>query len=118
MEKSEVEETLDKTIRPGVVHGTVRMPGDKSISHRALMFGALAEGASRARNVADSADCRATRRIIQMLGARVRDIAPGELEIEGSGLANLTEPADVLDAANSGTTTRLMAGILASRPFY
>jgi 3-phosphoshikimate 1-carboxyvinyltransferase len=118
VEKSEVEGTLDKTIRPGAVHGTVRMPGDKSISHRALMFGALAEGASRARNVADSADCRATRRIIQMLGARVRDIAPGELEIEGPGLANLTEPADVLDAANSGTTTRLMAGILASRPFY
>ncbi len=109
---------MDKTIRAASVRGTVRVPGDKSISHRALMFGALAQGVSRARNVADSADCGATRRIVEALGARVRDAAPGELEIEGPGLAGLSEPADVLDAANSGTTTRLMAGILASRPFY
>jgi len=109
---------MDKTIIPGSVRGTARMPGDKSISHRALMFGALAGGTSHARHVADSADCRATRRVVEMLGARVRDVAPGELEIEGPGLAGLSEPADVLDAANSGTTTRLMAGILAARPFY
>ena len=83
-----------------------------------VMCGALAEGASRARNVADSADCRATRRIVEALGARVLDVAPGEVRIEGPGLAGLTEPADVLDAANSGTTTRLGAGILATRPFY
>jgi len=109
---------MDQTIRPASVRGTVRVPGDKSVSHRALMFGALARGASQARNVADSADCRATRRIVQALGARVRDLAPGELEIESPGLDGLVEPADVLDAANSGTTTRLMAGILATRPFY
>ncbi len=109
---------MDKTIRPSSVRGTARMPGDKSISHRALMFGALAAGTSRARNVADSADCRATRRIVEALGARVQDGAPGEVQIEGPGLAGLHEPADVLDAANSGTTTRLMAGILATRPFY
>jgi len=109
---------MDKTIIPGSVRGTARMPGDKSISHRALMFGALAGGTSHARHVADSADCRATRRVVEMLGARVRDVAPGELEIKGPGLAGLSEPADVLDAANSGTTTRLMAGILAARPFY
>ncbi len=109
---------MDQTIRPASVRGTVRVPGDKSVSHRALMFGALARGTSRARNVADSADCRATRRIVQALGARVRDRAPGELEIESPGLNELAEPADVLDAANSGTTTRLMAGILATRPFY
>jgi len=105
-------------ITRGSVRGTARVPGDKSISHRALMFGALAQGTSHARHVADSADCRATRRVVEMLGARVRDVAPGELEIEGPGLDGLSEPADVLDAANSGTTTRLMAGILAARPFY
>ncbi len=109
---------MDQTIRPVSVRGTVRVPGDKSVSHRALMFGALARGTSHARNVADSADCRATRRIVQALGARVRDLAPDELEIESPGLDGLTEPSDVLDAANSGTTTRLMAGILATRPFY
>ncbi len=109
---------MDQTIRPASVRGTVRVPGDKSVSHRALMFGALARGTSYARNVADSADCRATRRIVQALGARVRDLAPGELEIESPGLDELAEPADVLDAANSGTTTRLMTGILATRPFY
>ena len=109
---------MDKTIRPAAVRGTVHVPGDKSISHRALMCGALAEGTSHVRNVADSADCRATRRIVEALGARVVDVAPGEVCVEGPGLAGLTEPADVLDAANSGTTTRLVAGILATRPFY
>ena len=109
---------MDKTIGPGVVRGTARVPGDKSVSHRALMFGALAAGTSRARNVADSADCRATRRVMTALGARVRDLAPGEVEIDGPGLANLSEPADVLDAANSGTTARLVAGILATQAFY
>src|SRR2546423_11454531 len=82
------------------------------------MCGALAEGTSHARNVADSADCRATRRIVEALGARVVDVALGEVCVEGPGLAGLTEPVDVLDAANSGTTTRLVAGILATRPFY
>lgn len=109
---------MDKVIRPASVRGTVCVPGDKSVSHRALMLGALAAGTSHARNVADSADCRATRRVVEALGARVCDVAPGTVAIEGPGLHGLTEPADVLDAANSGTTTRLMAGILASRPFY
>lgn len=113
-----VAETVQTTITPAGIRGTVCVPGDKSISHRSLMFGALAAGASRARNVADSADCRATRRIVQALGARVSDLAPGEIMIESPGLDGLVEPADVLDAANSGTTTRLMAGILAGRPFY
>ena len=109
---------MDKTIRPAAVRGTVQVPGDKSISHRALLCGALAEGTSHARNVADSADCRATRRIVEALGARVVDVASGEVCVEGPGLTGLTEPVDVLDAANSGTTTRLGAGILATRPFY
>lgn len=82
------------------------------------MFGALAAGTSHARNVVDSADCRATRRIVQALGVSITDVAPGEVSIHGDGLAGLREPDDVLDAANSGTTTRLMAGILATRPFY
>lgn len=109
---------MEQRVTPAAVHGIVTVPGDKSISHRALLCGALAEGVSHARNVADSADCRATRRMIEALGARVTDVGPGEVEICGPGLTNLTEPRDVLDAANSGTTTRLAAGILAARPFY
>jgi len=109
---------MDMLLTTGPVRGVVRVPGDKSVSHRVLLFGALAAGVSHASNVADSADCRATRRIITALGATVRDLAPGDVEIEGQGLDHLREPADVLDAANSGTTTRLMLGVLASRPFY
>lgn len=99
------------------MYGTVRLPGDKSVSHRALMFGALVQGVSRARNVADSADCRATRRVVQALGVQVDGAGPAEVRITSPGLDGLGEPQDVLDAANSGTTARLMAGILATRPF-
>ena len=109
---------MEKRLSSASLRGTVQVPGDKSVSHRALMFGALARGVSRARNLADSADCRATRRIMEALGARVTDLGDGEIGVEGPGLDGLGEPADVLDAANSGTTTRLMIGILAARPCY
>lgn len=114
---SEKAGVVERTIRPARVYGTVRLPGDKSVSHRALMFGALVQGVSRARNVADSADCRATRRVVQALGVQVDGAGPAEVRITSPGLDGLGEPQDVLDAANSGTTARLMAGILATRPF-
>lgn len=94
------------------------MPGDKSVSHRALMLGALAQGVTRVRGLAPGADVRATRACLEALGVR---IAPGgdagALAVEGCGLRGLRPAPGTLDALNSGTTARLMMGILAAHPF-
>jgi len=93
------------------VEGTLRVPGDKSISHRALMFAALGSGRSRVRGILDSADVRSTAGVLRALGVDVPDLADA-IEIEGVGLHGLRAPSDVLDCGNSGTTTRLMAGVV------
>ena len=96
------------SVSPGrPLRGRVRVPGDKSISHRALMLGALAEGVSRVRGLSDGGDVRRTRAAVQALGAT----AEGE-RITG-GRRRLHEPADVIDVGNSGTTIRLLAGLCA-----
>lgn len=99
------------------LRGTVRVPGDKSISHRALCFAALAEGRSRLGNLATGADVAATRRALEQLGVRVEASDAGVLVVEGRGVEALTEPEDVVDCGNSGTTMRVLPGVLASRPF-
>jgi 3-phosphoshikimate 1-carboxyvinyltransferase len=95
--------------------GTVRVPGDKSISHRAVLFGALAEGTTRVHNFLAANDCRATVRVVRALGVTVEQPAPTELVVHGSG--RLTEPSGPLDCGGSGTTMRLLAGIMAGQPF-
>lgn len=100
------------------LRGVIRVPGDKSISHRAVMLGSLAEGATRVFNFLPSADCRATVECFRALGVRIRKSADGALSIEGRGLRELREPDDVLDVGNSGTTMRLLAGILAGQDFF
>lgn len=99
------------------LRGTIRMPGDKSISHRAVMLGALAEGTTRVFNFLRSEDCLATVRCFQELGIRV-DESADMLSIQGRGLHGLKEPEDVLNAGNSGTTMRLLTGILAGQEFF
>jgi 3-phosphoshikimate 1-carboxyvinyltransferase len=99
------------------IAGTVRVPGDKSISHRAVMLSALAEGESRIRGFLHAGDTLATVAMVRALGAEVREISPTELQIHGRGLRGLAEPEDVIDAGNSGTTLRIGAGILAAQPF-
>jgi 3-phosphoshikimate 1-carboxyvinyltransferase len=99
------------------ISGTVRVPGDKSISHRAVMLSALAEGESRIRGFLHAGDTLSTVAMVRALGAEVREISPTELSITGCGLRGLSEPEDVLDAGNSGTTMRIGAGILAAQPF-
>ncbi len=94
----------------------LRVPGDKSISHRALLFAALAEGTSRLAGLQGGLDVAATRRAIEALGAVVRDEGD-RVAVEGRGLGGLTEPADAVDCANSGTTMRLLAGVLAGHGF-
>jgi 3-phosphoshikimate 1-carboxyvinyltransferase len=101
------------------VSGDVTVPGDKSLTHRALMFSAVASGESRLRGLLPGADCRGTASVLRALGCAVPDLpADGsEIVVAGRGIASWTAPAEWLDCGNSGTTARLMMGLLASRPF-
>ena len=101
---------------PRPLRGTVRVPGDKGISHRALLFGALAEGRSRVAGLAGGDDVRRTRRAVRALGVRVTGSGT-TATVTGLGVDGLTEPAGVIDCGNSGTSMRLLAGLLAGRPF-
>jgi len=98
--------------------GTIRVPGDKSISHRALMFGAMAVGQTRIAGLLEGEDMLRTAAAMRALGAEVTQEGPGAWVVAGRGVGGLTEPADVLDMGNSGTAARLLAGILASHPFF
>lgn len=94
----------------------VHVPGDKSISHRALMLGALADGVASVDNLLRSADVESTANVLRALGVRI-DVDGARATIHGLGLGRLAAPAMPLDCGNSGTTTRLMAGIVAAHPF-
>jgi 3-phosphoshikimate 1-carboxyvinyltransferase len=99
------------------LRGHLRVPGDKSISHRALMFAALANGTSQLSHLATGDDVAATRRALETLGVRVKVGRDGALTVRGTGAVGLREPDAVLDCANSGTTMRVLSGILVGRPF-
>lgn len=92
------------------------MPGDKSISHRALILGALAEGPSRVRGILESEDVHSTAGVLRSLGAEIPELSP-DMRLTGRGLRGLSAPTSSLDCGNSGTTTRLMAGVVAAHPF-
>ena len=96
------------------VTGTVRVPGDKSISHRALLINAIAGGEARVRGILPSADVRATARVLRALGVPVPELS-ADLTLHSEGLRALRTPGEPLDCGNSGTTTRLMAGVVAGR---
>ena len=98
------------------LNGTLAIPGDKSISHRAVMFGSLAEGTTRITNFLEGADCLSTISCFQKMGINIEN-NNGEILVRGKGLHGLTAPDDVLDVGNSGTTTRLISGILAGQDF-
>ena len=100
-------------VRGGVpCHGTVRTPGEKSISHRAVLFAALAEGTSVIHGLSDGADVAATLAAVEALGASVERAADGTVTIRG-GRGRLHEPGAALDCGNSGTSMRLLAGVVA-----
>ena len=98
------------------LEGRVRAPGDKSISHRALMFAALADGRSRVTNLATGGDVQATRRALQCCGVNI-DQHGDAVIVESKGATEWSDPDDVIDCGNSGTTMRVLIGVLASRPF-
>jgi len=108
--------------KPRVLRGSVTPPGDKSISHRAAMFNAIADGTVRIGNFAPGVDCASTLSVLRALGVHVTrqpsvDAGGDSIEVHGAGMDGLRRPDDALDAGNSATTMRLIAGILAGRPF-
>ena len=97
--------------------GSVSIVGDKSISHRAVIFGALAEGVSKINNVLISGDTKATIQIFKNLGVNIKLLDQNTLEISGVGLNGLKQFDGELDAINSGTTARLLMGLLSKQNF-
>ncbi|MBC1557619.1 3-phosphoshikimate 1-carboxyvinyltransferase [Listeria booriae] len=98
------------------LNGTIRVPGDKSISHRSIMFGALANGTTTVSNFLKGEDCLSTIGVFRALGVRIEEF-PDKIVVHGTGWDGLKRPDETLDVGNSGTTIRLMLGILAGRPF-
>ena len=103
---------------PAAIGGTLAVPGDKSISHRALLLGAIAEGPTTIRGLLRGEDCLATLAALRALGVSISETADGTIHIQGRGPAGLREPGQALDCGNSGTSLRLLAGLLAGRPFF
>jgi 3-phosphoshikimate 1-carboxyvinyltransferase len=99
------------------VAGEVSVPGDKSISHRAALIGAIADGATDIDGFLEGDDCRATLAAIAAMGVGIARAAPGRIRVEGVGRGGLEAPAQALDVGNSGTSMRLLAGILAAQAF-
>jgi 3-phosphoshikimate 1-carboxyvinyltransferase len=116
--KEDVSQDLIINLSPSGVslQGRILVPGDKSISHRALMLGALAQGETKIQGLLLGEDPRSTASCFQAMGAEISPLNTELVTVKGIGLGNLQEPFDVLNAGNSGTTLRLMLGILASHP--
>ena len=100
--------------RSGPLSGTASVPGDKSISHRALIFGAMALGETRITGLLEGQDVLDTARAMQAFGATVQQHGPGSWSVQGVGVGGFTEPADVIDCGNSGTGVRLIMGCMAT----
>ncbi|ODJ48362.1 3-phosphoshikimate 1-carboxyvinyltransferase [Brochothrix thermosphacta] len=98
------------------LNGIIEVPGDKSISHRAIMFGALANGQTTIEHFLHGEDCLSTIAVFRQLGVAI-DVSSDKITVHGTGIESLKQPSTILDVGNSGTTIRLMMGILAGRPF-
>lgn len=105
-----------KFTKSGPLHGEITIPGDKSISHRSIMFGSLAKGTTEITHFLQGADCLSTISCFQKLGIEIEN-QKDRIWVHGKGLDGLTKSDSILDTGNSGTTTRLISGILAAQPF-
>ncbi|MEF3274790.1 MAG: 3-phosphoshikimate 1-carboxyvinyltransferase [Chloroflexus sp.] len=103
---------------PKRLRGVVHVPGDKSISHRAVLLNAIATGSAQITNFLPGADCLSSVACVRALGVSIDQRTERELIVHGVGTGGLREPVDVLDCGNSGTTLRLLAGLLAGQPFF
>jgi 3-phosphoshikimate 1-carboxyvinyltransferase len=112
--------TDDLIIQPSAsgvsLQGQIEVPGDKSISHRALMLGAISQGETQIQGLLLGEDPRSTAECFRAMGAEISDLNTQMVSVKGIGLGQLKEPVDILNAGNSGTTLRLMLGLLASHP--
>ncbi|MFT5351981.1 MAG: 3-phosphoshikimate 1-carboxyvinyltransferase, partial [Gammaproteobacteria bacterium] len=109
---------VDFTVTAGLpLRGSLRVPGDKSISHRALMLGAIADGTTSIDGFLESEDTDATMRALRMMGVEITRTDEGTISIEGVGMHGLAEPTEALDLGNSGTSVRLFAGLLSGQSF-
>ena len=102
----------------GPLKGELTLPGDKSITHRAIILGSIADGVTEITGALRSDDCRCTAKALGAMGATVEELGEDRLRIRGCGLHGLKEPDTILDVGNSGTTMRLLAGVLAAQPFF
>lgn len=110
--------TVTETVSPsGALAGEISVPADKSISHRAAIFGSIAEGKTSISNFLRAEDCLATLNAMRMVGVSLGEQEAGAIEIHGVGLHGLRPPRDVIDCGNSGTTMRLLMGLLAAQKF-
>src|ERR1700689_2006942 len=117
MAHDSTREGASVTIRPAsTVGGVVRIPGDKSISHRYAMLAAIAEGVSRFHNFSAARDCASTLNCVAKLGSAWKQLDDGAIEVHGGG-PRLRPPSEPLDCGNSGSTMRMLSGILAGQPF-
>src|SRR6516162_9557218 len=108
---------MEKRISPALsISGAIALPGDKSISHRYAMVASIAQGATRVRNYSTGADCHSTLGCMRALGIEIEGQGT-EFTIHGKGLDGLRRPESDLDAGNSGSTIRMLSGILAAQPF-
>jgi len=110
-----VELVLEKVNK---LKGNISVPGDKSISHRSLILGSIAQGETRISNFLNSLDCLKTLECMRALGAEIELGKDNYVNIKGKGLCGLQEPKDILDVGNSGTTIRLLTGLLSGQDFY
>ena len=106
---------MSKYTKP--LKGEITVPGDKSISHRGIMFGSIAKGTTEITGFLNSADCNSTINCFRQMGVSITKTDKHTVLVEGKGMRGLSAPADYLDAGNSGTTVRLMSGILSAQPF-
>ncbi len=106
-----------KTSPNGQLNGTLRVPGDKSMSHRSIMLGSLAQGATQVKGFLNGEDCIATMNAFRAMGVDIEEQSPTELTINGVGIQGLQAPKTDLDMGNSGTAMRLMTGLLAGQNF-
>lgn len=104
-------------IDANALEGTITIPGDKSISHRAIMFASIAKGTTKIEGFLHAEDCISTMNIFRDLGVQIDEEADGSIIVHGKGIEGLTAPDHALDAGNSGTTMRLLAGLFSGFPF-
>ncbi len=110
--------TLSYTVQPGGrLGGTIRVPGDKSVSHRSIMLGSIAAGTTRVAGFLEGEDALATMNIFRALGVRIEGPDAGDVTVHGVGMRGLKAPGAALDCGNSGTSMRLLAGLLAAQAF-